>query len=107
MPRIIRHLEIKTMIGLIAQLRIKPGTNSEFESAMQAMAEKVRSDEPGCLLYTLHRTDDENLYLMMEQYVDQDALAAHRKTPHMRELGAALGQHMDGAPDVKVYPAVE
>ena len=35
------------MIGVIAKLTIKPGTNADFEATMKALQAKVHADEPG------------------------------------------------------------
>jgi len=66
------------MIGVIAKLTIKPGANADFEATMKALQAKVQADEPGNKLYALHKTDDANVYVMLERYDDQTALAAHR-----------------------------
>ena len=89
------------MIGIIAKLRIKPGSNADFEATMKALQAKVHADEPGNKLYALHKTDDVNVYVMLERYEDDAALAAHRAAPHFRELGRKLGDYLDGKPDVQ------
>ena len=51
------------------------------------MAESVRDEEPGCLLYRAARSiDDPDMFLLYEEYVDQAALVAHRETPHFATL---------------------
>lgn len=94
------------MLGVIAKLTIKPGTNADFEATMKALADKVRSDEPGNKLYALHRTADVNVYVMLERYDDQAALDAHRAAPHFKELGRKLGDYLAGRPDVQVMQEV-
>ena len=88
------------MLGVIAKLTIKPGTNADFEATMKALQAKVRSDEPGNKLYALHKTDDVNVYVMLERYQDQAALDTHRATPHFKELGRKLGEYLAGRPEV-------
>ena len=61
----------------------------------------MHADEPGNKLYALHKTDDVNVYVMLERYEDDAALAAHRAAPHFRELGRKLGDYLDGKPDVQ------
>ncbi len=56
------------MIGVIAKLTIKPGTNADFEATMKALQAKVHADEPGNKLYALHKTGDVNVYVMLERY---------------------------------------
>lgn len=89
------------MIGIIAKLTIKPGTNADFEKTMKALQAKVHSDEPGNKLYALHKTDDPNVYVMLERYDDDKALEAHRAAPHFKELGRKLGDYLAGRPDVQ------
>ena len=89
------------MIGIIAKLTIKPGTNADFEKTMKALQAKVQSDEPGNKLYALHKTDDPNIYVMLERYDDDKALEAHRAAPHFKELGRKLGDYLAGRPEVQ------
>ena len=89
------------MIGIIAKLTIKPGTNADFEATMRALQAKVQTDEPGNKLYALHKTDDVNVSVMLERYDDDAALAAHRAAPHFKELGRKLGDYLSGKPDVQ------
>ena len=94
------------MIGVIATLTIKPGTNKEFEETMGKLAAEVRAKEPGNKLYVLHKTDDANVYVMLERYENQQALEAHRGMPHFKELGRKLGDYLAGRPEVKVMQEV-
>ena len=94
------------MLGIIATLTIKPGTNKDFEETMGKLAAAVRAGEPGNKLYALHKTEDANVYVMLERYDDQAALAAHRAAPHFRELGRKLGDYLAGKPDVQVMQEV-
>jgi len=86
------------MLGVIAKLTIKPGANADFEAAMKALQARVQADEPGNKLYALHKTDDANVYVMLERYDDQAALTAHRAAPHFKELGRKLGTISPASP---------
>jgi len=90
------------MLGVIAKLTIKPGTNADFEATMKALQAKVRGNK----LYALHKTADVNVYVMLERYDDQAALDAHRAAPHFKELGRKLGDYLAGRPDVQVMQEV-
>jgi quinol monooxygenase YgiN len=75
------------MRALLARYRGSPGSGDEIERTLQRMAESVRDEEPGCLLYRAARSiDDPDMFLLYEEYVDQAALEAHRETPHFRTL---------------------
>ncbi|HEY6715256.1 MAG TPA: antibiotic biosynthesis monooxygenase [Reyranella sp.] len=94
------------MLGVIAKLTIKPGTNADFEATMKALQARVRADEPGNKLYALHKTADVNVYVMLERYDDQAALEAHRAAAHFKEIGRKLGDYLAGRPDVQVMEEV-
>src|SRR4029077_14834644 len=94
------------MLGVIAKLTIKPGTNADFEATMKALQAKVRADEPGNKLYSLHKTSDANVYVMLERYDDQAALEAHRAAAHFKEIGRKLGDYLAGRPDLQVMEEV-
>ena len=91
-------------IGVVAKLTIQAGKNAEFETAFLNMRTAVL-EEPGCNFYELHKSrDSETTYVVLEQYKDADALAAHGE--HLKEIGGALGGMMGGAPEVDYYDAV-
>jgi quinol monooxygenase YgiN len=94
------------MLGVIAKLTIKPGSNADFESTMKSLQARVRSDEPGNKLYALHKTADPSVYVMLERYDDQAALEAHRAATHFKEIGRKLGDYLAGRPDVQVMQEV-
>jgi autoinducer 2-degrading protein len=49
------------------------------------------ADEPGTLLYALHRSkDDPDLFWVNELYTDDEAFAAHRDSPAMAAATPAL-----------------
>jgi quinol monooxygenase YgiN len=75
------------MIVLVAKYTVKPGHGDAVEAALKRMAPLVKASEPGCALYQANRAaDNPDQFLLYEQYVDQPALAAHRETPHFKEI---------------------
>jgi quinol monooxygenase YgiN len=95
------------MIGVIATLKVKDGQQADFETTAMRLVAAVRANEPGCLTYALHRTDDPLTYVFLERYQDQDAIEAHRKTDHFRQIGREMGAFMDGPPQVQRMAEVE
>jgi quinol monooxygenase YgiN len=90
-------------IGVIARLKVQPGKNEEFEGIFAELEAAVRANEPGNNFYSLHKSRaDENDYIVLEQYADQDALDAHGQTDHFKTLGAKMGGCMAGRPDIEV-----
>ena len=95
------------MIGVVATIRTKDGTQAEFEQAFAELAAAVRANEPGNKLYQLTRSRTEaGVYKVLELYEDQAAVDAHRGSAHFKELGAKLGPSMAGRPDVEVLDAI-
>ena len=88
------------MIAVIAKLNVAEGKEAEFETAMLALAEQVRSNEPGNQLYTLCKDADGN-YLMMELYETEEALAAHGQSEHFKASGASFKGLMAGPPEIQ------
>ena len=93
------------MIGIVATLKIKEGSGSDFEAVATELVEKVNANEEGVVYYDLYK-QDETTYVFLERYKDQEAQDAHGKTDYFRELGAKMGAFMAGAPDIKVLKSV-
>lgn len=89
------------MIGVVAKIRVKAGMGAEFEAVAKELEAAVNANEPDCLLYALHKSqEDDNLYVFLEQYKDQAATEFHRKQDHFRTLGRKMGEFMDGPPEI-------
>ena len=75
------------MIVLVARYHVKQGNVDAVVEALKEMAPLVAKYEPDCSLYFADRShDDPNLILLYERYTDMDAIAAHRETPHFKEI---------------------
>ena len=69
------------MLALIARYRAKPGQGDQVEALLLEMIAAVRGNEPGCVLYRPTRSpSDPDAFLLYEEYLDQQALDAHRRT---------------------------
>ena len=94
-------------IGIVAKLKVAPGKNAEFEEIFSVLARATRKDEPGNNFYALHKSKtDPLLYVVLENYKDAAAFAAHREYPHFKEGGKKMGACMAGAPEVELLDGV-
>ena len=94
-------------IGVIATLTIQSGKNAEFEEIFSKLAQAVRDNEPGNNYYQLHKSrEDAQIYVVMEQYKDQNALDAHGQTDHFKAAGASMGHCMGGAPKIEFFDSI-
>jgi quinol monooxygenase YgiN len=72
---------------LIARYYVNPGNSAAVKEALQKMAVRVKADEPACFVYNANiDPENENLYCLYEVYRDAAAIAAHRETPHFKEI---------------------
>ncbi|MDO9461706.1 MAG: putative quinol monooxygenase [Alphaproteobacteria bacterium] len=94
-------------LGVIAKIKIQDGKNAEFEKVFADLAAAVRENEPGNNFYALHKSKtDPLLYVVLENYKDAAAFAAHREYPHFKEGGKKMGACMAGAPEVELLDGV-
>ena len=75
------------MRALLARYHAEPGNGDLVAATLREMAAAVARDEPGCVTYHAARsTEDPDVFVLYEEYVDEAALLAHRETAHFRAL---------------------
>ncbi|MES2627286.1 MAG: putative quinol monooxygenase, partial [Pseudomonadota bacterium] len=94
-------------VGVIARLKIIPEKQADFELAFSRFQNTVRSQEKGNVLFALHKSRDVvGDYVVMEEYINDDALVEHRNTEHYKALPERMGEFMAGPPEILVYDSV-
>ncbi len=88
------------MVVLAVTWIAKPGHEDEVAQIF-AKLQTASRQEPGCLMYIVHRhKTDSRRFFLYEQYLNDDALAAHRNSPHFQEyaIGALkdIGERKEG-----------
>jgi len=87
-------------IAVIAKIPCQPGTRDQVVAGLQPMLDHVES-EAGTLTYVLHEdSGNADLLWMYEVYESQAALDAHGGSDAMKALGAAIGAHLAGMPEL-------
>ena len=72
------------MITLIAQYHAQSGAGDRVAEVLAKHVAATRT-EPGCVGFIAYRSsEDQDRFLLYEQYVDEASLDAHRLTPHFR-----------------------
>lgn len=96
------------MIGVVATLKVQPEKAVEFEKVFLDLQNKVKANEPGCIVYQLTRSKtEEGVYKVLELYASTDALKAHGGTDYFKAAGAAMGPTMVAPPHIEYLDAVE
>jgi quinol monooxygenase YgiN len=90
-------------VVVVATMTAKPGSVDAVRAACVETIEAVHS-EPGCELYSLHEAD--GTFVFVEQWADEDALKTHGTAPAIGKLFGTIGEHLDGAPDIKMLQPV-
>lgn len=74
------------MVVLVVTWVAEPGQEAETARLLSTLATESRR-EAGCILFVAHQHETEPArFLVYEQYVDAEALASHRTTPHFLRL---------------------
>jgi len=88
---------------VVATLTVKPESVDTVRDACKRALAAVH-EEPGCELYALH--ESENVFVFVEQWADADALKTHSTAPAVTAMFGEIGEHLDGAPDIKMLTPV-
>lgn len=79
-------------VALVARFKAKEGKADELIAAFRPLLAQT-DQEPGTLLYALHRSsDDPDLFWVCELYADRDAFAAHSGSDAMAAATPVLAE---------------
>jgi quinol monooxygenase YgiN len=91
------------VIIVIARFRPRPDRRDEFVALLEEVQAASRADD-GCLHYGYYTEITDPLSLIaVEEWQDQEALAAHLRQPHVARLIAALREVGDGRPEIAAH----
>ncbi len=88
------------MVVLAVTWMAKPGQEEEV-AAIFGKLQAASRQEPGCLMYIVHRhRTDATRFFIYEQYRDDAALAAHRNSEHFHRYAITalndIGERKEG-----------
>lgn len=91
---------------IVAVLTARPGKAAELRALLDGMVAPSRA-EPGNLRWDIWQdTAEPTRFVLDELYVDLDAIAAHRETPHFRNYFARINDLAERMPFVVTPIAV-
>lgn len=90
-------------VVVVATLTVKP---ESVDTAREILTRAVGAvhQEPGCQLYSLHESGD--TFVFVEQWADAEALKTHSAAPAVATMFKEVGDHLAGAPDIKMLQPV-
>jgi quinol monooxygenase YgiN len=93
-------------VVVIATIQVRPGSEDEALAAFSASIPPTHAED-GCLGYALHQDRaDPTRFVLVEQWTSTEALDAHARTPHLKELFGAVGSLVVGPPEIVRLAAV-
>lgn len=88
------------MIFITAKFRVLPEHADQWPEITAVFTESTRA-EPGCLWFDWSRSvDDPTEYVLVEAFRDEDAGAAHVRSPHFRDAQQTLPPHLAETPRI-------
>lgn len=75
-------------VVLIAEISPAPERDEEIIAALAEGVERVHGEDPGCLVYALHRDGDR--LVMIEKWADEETFTRHRISAAVDALSGAL-----------------
>jgi quinol monooxygenase YgiN len=96
------------MTVITAAVKALEGQEEQLRQRLETMVDVVRSSEPDCLEYTLHRgADDKTQFFFYEKYRSPEAFDLHTSTPHFKQLVADIEPLLAAPIDVQVLEIIK
>ena len=96
-----------TPITVVAQIKAKPGNESQVRLLLLSLVAPSRKDA-GCLNYDLHQgTNDPTLFLFHENWTSKAHLDAHLQKPDLQAALARVGQMAAEPPQITLWEKIE
>jgi quinol monooxygenase YgiN len=92
------------LITFIAHLQVPPQNAQAFEDLMTHVATMTLANEPGVVYYSFAKSvEEQDKYVVVEVYRDQDACAAHGNKMWVRESVPKMLHLTEGMPQLVQY----
>ena len=93
-------------VVLVVTLKAKDGQAAALEATFRVFAGKVHASGMA-QEFQLTRTAMPGTYKLVEMFKDENALAAHRATDHVKAFGATFGNLLDGQAQVEQLAPID
>jgi quinol monooxygenase YgiN len=85
------------VFGLVVRFDLRVGSGPGFDALTNETVERIRSSEPGTLIYTCHTVEGESdARVFYELYRDREAFEEHERQEHVRRFLSEREQYLTG-----------
>ncbi|EFR02541.1 hypothetical protein MGYG_05538 [Nannizzia gypsea CBS 118893] len=88
-------------VHIVAIISPQPGKHDEVARILAEAAEKVEANEPGALTYYGLLEKKSKEIIVVEKYVDMDAVKVHGGSEHFKAWSRAVAPLLAGPPVIK------
>jgi len=82
-----RYHKGEHVFGLVVRFDLRVGAGPRFDALTNETVERIRSSEPGTLIYTCHTVEGESdARVFYELYHDREAFEEHERQEHVRRF---------------------
>jgi quinol monooxygenase YgiN len=93
-------------LTVIAQIKAKPGKESQVRQELLSLIEPSRKDA-GCINYDLHQgKDNPALFVFHENWTSKAHLDAHLQKPDLQAVLARVGQMVAEPPQITLWEKI-
>ena len=90
-------------LTVVATFEARPGRQVELRDALLGLLAPTRK-ETGCLAYDVHQSaENPAKFLFYETWLNQAAIDAHMKSPHITALLPRVGELCVEFPQIKIW----
>jgi quinol monooxygenase YgiN len=94
---------------VVVRFSPKAGTHETVEQILRTMVDATRAEQ-GCRRYDLFRAQDASagpLFFLIEHYVDDAAVQAHRETAHYKSYRSSILPLLEQPPEVQLLESID
>ncbi|WP_127590246.1 putative quinol monooxygenase [Paenibacillus lautus] len=91
------------MIIIHAEMKVNRELEAEFLESVKELIEASRAEQGNESYKLLKDTEQDNTYLMVEQWKDQEALGLHNASSHFQEFVAKAPKYLTAPLNVQAY----
>jgi len=94
------------MIGVIAKITIKEGSNVMLETLASQLQDTIMQHQPEAIYCDWYKEGDSNRYVVLERWTSDEALKLHMQTDHMHTIAQEMRQHIVVEPERTVLKSI-